>query len=328
MTSTGRCSCSATQATVAVLPVPVAPSRTVSFSPSLIRSVICGDRGGLVPGRGHVGDDLERRHLPLQVGYRTHVVIPVISRVTSPVPRDCANAVARTTPHDFNSTAGGRHSCAVRGGRAVRAAPEQAAPGAARRGRLAWRRRGRILLDRLDPGRLVLDQRRGRADRGARHLGGDQDQVGKRVGDRHLPLGPRLPGGGEPGTDDLHHVGPARGIRPRRDDKRVGRRVRRPVLHAVDQVDKDGAAGGVRPRLVRLVVEHAEARPRLGEPRPVDRVLRRHPLQRQVAVRHRDTVGDEAEQVIEWKPGQSDGPVVGRDRVVPGTLGRHRLQRR
>jgi hypothetical protein len=31
-----------------------------------------GDRGRLVAGGGHLGDDLERRHLPLQVGYRTH----------------------------------------------------------------------------------------------------------------------------------------------------------------------------------------------------------------------------------------------------------------
>ena len=37
MTSTGRCSRSASQATVAVLPVPVAPSRTVSTDPARIR---------------------------------------------------------------------------------------------------------------------------------------------------------------------------------------------------------------------------------------------------------------------------------------------------
>jgi hypothetical protein len=38
MTSVGRCTCSTSQAVVADLPVPVAPSRTTSFSPALIRS--------------------------------------------------------------------------------------------------------------------------------------------------------------------------------------------------------------------------------------------------------------------------------------------------
>ena len=37
MTSVGRCTCSISQAVVADLPVPVAPSRTTSFSPAWIR---------------------------------------------------------------------------------------------------------------------------------------------------------------------------------------------------------------------------------------------------------------------------------------------------
>ena len=46
MTSTGRCSRSASQATVAVLPVPVAPSRTVSVVPARIpRSISPMARG-------------------------------------------------------------------------------------------------------------------------------------------------------------------------------------------------------------------------------------------------------------------------------------------
>src|SRR5262245_45646493 len=49
MTSTGRCTCSATQATVAVLPVPVAPRRTTSCSPPLIRLVISAMAAGWSP---------------------------------------------------------------------------------------------------------------------------------------------------------------------------------------------------------------------------------------------------------------------------------------
>ena len=40
ITSSGRWSCSATHATVAVLPVPVAPSSTTSWSPPEMRRVI------------------------------------------------------------------------------------------------------------------------------------------------------------------------------------------------------------------------------------------------------------------------------------------------
>src|SRR4051794_33601001 len=40
MTSVGRCTCSISQAVVADLPVPVAPSSTVSVSPALTRSAI------------------------------------------------------------------------------------------------------------------------------------------------------------------------------------------------------------------------------------------------------------------------------------------------
>ncbi len=46
ITSIGRCSRSAIQAIVAVLPVPVAPSSTTSFSPAWMRlaisSIACG----------------------------------------------------------------------------------------------------------------------------------------------------------------------------------------------------------------------------------------------------------------------------------------------
>src|ERR1051326_3873991 len=49
MTSTGRCSRSAIQATVAVLPVPVAPSSTVSFSSARTRRVISAIAVGWSP---------------------------------------------------------------------------------------------------------------------------------------------------------------------------------------------------------------------------------------------------------------------------------------
>src|ERR1700757_4847888 len=49
MTSTGRCSFSATHATVAVFPVPVAPSSTVSFSPARTRLSISAIAAGWSP---------------------------------------------------------------------------------------------------------------------------------------------------------------------------------------------------------------------------------------------------------------------------------------
>src|ERR1700757_598410 len=49
MTSTGRCSFSATHATVAVFPVPVAPSSTVSFSPARTRLSISAIAVGWSP---------------------------------------------------------------------------------------------------------------------------------------------------------------------------------------------------------------------------------------------------------------------------------------
>src|SRR5579863_9768040 len=49
MTSTGRCSFSATHATVAVFPVPVAPSSTMSFSPARIRLSISAIAVGWSP---------------------------------------------------------------------------------------------------------------------------------------------------------------------------------------------------------------------------------------------------------------------------------------
>jgi hypothetical protein len=49
ITSVGRCSRSASQATVAVLPVPVAPSSTVSLAPSLIRFSIAAMACGWSP---------------------------------------------------------------------------------------------------------------------------------------------------------------------------------------------------------------------------------------------------------------------------------------
>ena len=73
ITSIGRCSRSASQAVVAVLPVPVAPMSTTSWTPPVIRLLELGDGGGLVAGRLVVGDDLEGRHLALQLGQRSHV---------------------------------------------------------------------------------------------------------------------------------------------------------------------------------------------------------------------------------------------------------------
>ena len=49
MTRVGRCSFSASQAIVAVLPVPVAPSSTVSFSPARIRRSIAAMACGWSP---------------------------------------------------------------------------------------------------------------------------------------------------------------------------------------------------------------------------------------------------------------------------------------
>ncbi len=49
MTSSGRCSCSAIQATVAVLPVPVAPSSTVCSSPARMRREISAIAAGWSP---------------------------------------------------------------------------------------------------------------------------------------------------------------------------------------------------------------------------------------------------------------------------------------
>ncbi len=49
MTRVGRCSRSASQATVAVLPVPVAPSSTVSLAPALIRFSIAAIAAGWSP---------------------------------------------------------------------------------------------------------------------------------------------------------------------------------------------------------------------------------------------------------------------------------------
>ena len=49
ITRIGRCTCSATQATVAVLPVPVAPSSTTSCSPPLIRLTISAIAVGWSP---------------------------------------------------------------------------------------------------------------------------------------------------------------------------------------------------------------------------------------------------------------------------------------
>ena len=47
--SVGRWSCSITQAVVADLPVPVAPSNTTSFSPALIRRTISAMAAGWSP---------------------------------------------------------------------------------------------------------------------------------------------------------------------------------------------------------------------------------------------------------------------------------------
>ena len=49
MTSSGRCTCSAIQATEAVLPVPVAPSSTVSVSPARMRRVMSAIACGWSP---------------------------------------------------------------------------------------------------------------------------------------------------------------------------------------------------------------------------------------------------------------------------------------
>ena len=49
MTRVGRCSRSASQAIVAVLPVPVAPSSTVCFSPALTRRSISSIAAGWSP---------------------------------------------------------------------------------------------------------------------------------------------------------------------------------------------------------------------------------------------------------------------------------------
>ena len=59
MTRVGRCSRSMSQAVVADLPVPVAPSSTTSFSPPRMRRSSSLDRRRLVAGRLEVGDDLE-----------------------------------------------------------------------------------------------------------------------------------------------------------------------------------------------------------------------------------------------------------------------------
>ena len=76
-----------------------------------------GDRGRLVTGRGHLGDDLERRHLPLQVGYRTHDASSNSSVVRPLVP---------VTAHRSNSTAGVRHSAAARGAQPLAMAARRA----------------------------------------------------------------------------------------------------------------------------------------------------------------------------------------------------------
>ena len=61
-TRVGRCTCSMSQAVVADLPVPVAPSSTTSVSPALMRRRQLGDRLRLVAGGVVLADDLERAH--------------------------------------------------------------------------------------------------------------------------------------------------------------------------------------------------------------------------------------------------------------------------
>ena len=80
MTRVGRWTCSISQAVVADLPVPVAPSSTASFSPARTRRARSAMAVGWSPAGWKSDDDLEGRQAALEVGGRTHA--PTVCRAT------------------------------------------------------------------------------------------------------------------------------------------------------------------------------------------------------------------------------------------------------
>ena len=74
ITRVGRWTCSISHAVVALLPVPVAPSSTTSFSPLLMRSVEFRDGGRLVAGGLELADDFEGRDDAVDFLRKTHAI--------------------------------------------------------------------------------------------------------------------------------------------------------------------------------------------------------------------------------------------------------------